>query len=208
MAKLLEQSMPWRLTLSDENDRKEKLFDAVRIQALGQAGMTAEVAQMTERARKGFAYIYLSYPMITAALEGWDAGHPIHTVTQLINSGSFLDIFRKVTGRDDVIKADAQATLYRPGDFLTLHDDGKGSGRIVAYTFGFTRRWRPDWGGQLLFHDDEGEIERGMSPAFNTLTIFRTPRFHSVAPVAPYAGAPRLSIVGWARNDPRDAAPS
>ncbi len=102
-----------------------------------------------------------------------------------------------------MIKADAQATFFRPGDFLALHDDGDGpgEGRICAYTFGFTRAWRPDWGGQLLFHGPDGEIERGYRPAFNTLTLFQTPRAHSVVPVAPYAPAARLSVVGWARND-------
>jgi SM-20-related protein len=52
-------------------------------------------------------------------------------------------------------------------------------------------------------HGDDLEIERGFMPGFNALTIFNVPRWHSVAPVAPYAGAPRLSIVGWARRDPK-----
>jgi SM-20-related protein len=42
-----------------------------------------------------------------------------------------------------------------------------------------------------------------LAPAFNCLTLFTVPRPHSVATVAPYAGAPRLSIVGWGRTDPR-----
>jgi SM-20-related protein len=204
VARLLEQQTPWRLTLSkDPDELKAGLYDAARITAVGEAAVAAEVAAVNQRARNGFAYLYLSYPMLKAYLEGWDPGHPIHTLTELINSPAMLSLFRAVTGRPDVIKADAQATLYRPGDFLTLHDDGHGEGRVCAYTFGFTRTWRPDWGGQLLFHDEALEIERGLTPAFNVLTLFRTPRWHSVAPVAPYAGAPRLSIVGWARTDPK-----
>ena len=74
---------------------------------------------------------------------------------------------------------------------------GKRVDRLVAYTIGFSRPWRADWGGQLLLHDEYGDVERGFAPAFNTLTMFRVPRVHSVAPVAPYAGAPRFSVTGW-----------
>jgi SM-20-related protein len=202
VARLMLGQFPWRLTFSDEDDPKAGLYDAARIQAVGPEALNAEHARALTRARDGFAYIYLSYPMITAYLEGWDRGHPVHAVSELIN-GPLLEVFRQVTGVGSILKADAQATLYRPGDFLSLHDDGKGEGRIAAYTLGLTRAWRPDWGGQLLFHDADGEITRGLAPAFNCLTMFSTPRSHSVAPVAPYAGAPRLSIVGWARNDPK-----
>ena len=172
---------------------------------MGQQALAGRLAALAEQASTGFAYAYLSYPMIRAYIEGWDRGHPIHGLSEFLNSPPFLDLLRTVTGRTDVLKADAQATLYRPGDFLALHDDGaadeSNSDRVCAYTFGFTRAWRPDWGGQLLFHDQEGEIERGFAPAFNTLTLFQVPRPHSVAPVAPYAAAPRLSVVGWTRTE-------
>jgi SM-20-related protein len=203
VARVLEDRTPWRLTVSNPEGLKPHLYDAARIEAEGAEAVAATVAQAHTLARDGFAYLYLSYPMLAAYLDGWDPGHPIHRVLELINSAPFLNMLRAITGRPDVIKADAQATLYRPGDFLSLHDDGQGEGRIAAYTLGFTRGWRPDWGGQLLFHDSAGEIERGLAPAFNSLTLFRTPRPHSVASVAPYAGAPRLSIVGWARKDPK-----
>ena len=62
--------------------------------------------------------------------------------------------------------------------------------------------WRPDWGGQLMFHDANGVIERGFKPGFNVWTVFRTPRNHSVAQVASYADGKRRSITGWLRDDP------
>ena len=203
VAGLLEQNTPWRLTLSGERESEAECYDQARVAAIGQAALADALNKVALRAQEGFGYLYLSYPMINAYLAGWDTGHPIHGVTELINSPPFLDIFRRVTGHPEVIKADAKATLYRPGDFLALHDDGISPGRVAAYTLGFTRAWRPDWGGQLLMHGNDLEIERGLSPGFNALTIFKVPRWHSVAPVAPYAGAPRLSIVGWARRDPK-----
>ena len=156
IARVLEAQTPWRLTISDEDNPKPGLYDAARIQSMGREALGAQIAAAMARARHGFAYLYLSYPMIRAYIEGWDPGHPIHAIAELINSQDFLDVFRQVTRRQDILKADAQATSYRPGDFLTLHDDDRGGGgsegRIAAYTFGFTRIWRPDWGGQLLFH--------------------------------------------------------
>src|SRR5690606_33969599 len=140
--------------------------------------------------------------MIEALIQGRDPGHPLHAMTEFLNSPEFRGLGASVIGDPGVTKLDAQATWYRPGDFLTLHDDtGKGE-RLAAYTLGFTKGWRPDWGGQLLFHDDAGQITRGLTPGFNVLTLFKVPRQHSVAPVASYAGAPRLSITGWLRNDP------
>ena len=63
--------------------------------------------------------------------------------------------------------------------------------------FGLTRHWRPDWGGLLLFHDDDGQIDLGLVPAFNVLNLFAVPREHSVSVVAPFAAEPRLTITGW-----------
>ena len=203
IAGILEQHVRWRLTISqDSTGETSTPLDQENIPAANRPFIEARLKGALEGAREGLGgYVYLSYPMITAYVEKWEPTHPIHIMVELINSPDFLALVRTITGRPDIIKADALATLYRPGDFLTQHDDSRGLGRVAAYTLGFTRTWRPDWGGQLLFHDDDGGIRRGFAPAFNTLTLFKVPQSHSVAPVAPYAGAPRVSIVGWARND-------
>jgi SM-20-related protein len=211
VADLLERQTPWRLVVSNPDGPGAGLYDSAQIQAMADGVLNAKLAAVAERARSGFAYMYLSYPMVGAYLSGWNPGHPIHALTEWLNGPAFLGLLRQVTGRGDIVHADAQATLYRPGDFLNLHDDASGETgvekRLAAYVFGFTRAWRPDWGGQLLFHGADGEIEQGLSPAFNSLTLFRVPRTHSVAAVAPYAGGPRLSLTGWARSDqpPRQA---
>ena len=80
--------------------------------------------------------------------------------------------------------------------------------RRAAYTIGLTRTWRPDWGGQLMFHDEAGDVVRGLLPRFNVLTLFKVPLLHSVAPVAPYAAAPRFMITGWLRDDPPIGGPA
>lgn len=200
LAEMLERTMPWDLALSTPDNGYEVLNRA-ELSTLGSEAVSARVQAVSERASKGFGFVYLAYPMISAVLEGRDPGHPIHALTHWINSREFLDFGQEIIEADHVVKADAQATLYRPGDFLTLHDDEKrGADRLAAYTLGFTRHWRPDWGGQLLFHEKDGSIARGYMPSFNGLNFFKVPRDHSVAPVAPYARAPRLSVVGWLRG--------
>ena len=96
---------------------------------------------------------------------------------------------------------DAQATRYRPGDFLTAHDDDvAGKHRLYAYVLNFTPAWRPDWGGLLAFHDADGHVSEAYTPTFNALNIFRVPQQHAVTQVASFAGAQRLSITGWIRE--------
>jgi SM-20-related protein len=197
----LKTATPWGLSLSDAQGRGEWL-SPLSLQALGRDGVAARARIAMEAARTGFGFSYLAYPIIEAFLNGRDPGHPTHALLELLNSPDARDFCADVAGETGITKIDAQATLFRPGDFLTLHNDTGVGERRAAYTIGLTRDWRTDWGGQLLFHDQAGDITRGLRPQFNVLTLFKAPQWHSVAPVAPYAGAPRLSITGWLRDDP------
>ena len=106
-----------------------------------------------------------------------------------------------LTGDPRCAYADAQATRYRPGDFLTAHDDDvAGKKRLYAFVLNFTPAWRPDWGGLLAFHDADGHVSEAYTPTFNALNIFRVPQQHAVTQVASFAGAERLSITGWIRE--------
>jgi SM-20-related protein len=204
LATMLETFMAWELIFSDEHGGGQGL-SADQLRALGPERLRKQIEGVVTRARENFAYWYFRYPMIGAYIGGRDPGHPIHRVSEFINSDEFLEFGRAVTGETAVNKADGQATMFRSGHFLNLHDDTGVGERRAAYTLGFTRRWRADWGGQLLFHDAAGDVTRGFGPRFNVLTLFRAPQWHSVAPVAAYAGAPRISIAGWLRDDPKPA---
>lgn len=132
---------------------------------------------------------YLAYPMLAALAEGRDPGHPIHAVTAFLSAG-LLDFAQRVTGHTLVLR-EADARLYGPGHFRGLtHDAG------VGFSLDLTRWWRPDWGGQLLFHDAAGDIVRGLAPDLGGLILFDAARAHSVAPVAPASPRPRLAIEG------------
>lgn len=198
LARLIED-MTLDLAFQGE-DGRPALLTSEEQKAAGQA-LTDRIQAMIDRSGQDYGFLYQSYAMITAYLNGRDPGHPIHRLTEWLN-GEFLKFGAYVTNQPQVARADGQLTRYRPGDFIGLHNDvgTETTERLTAYTLGFTRDWRTDWGGQLLFHDDKGDVLRGYIPRFNTLTLFKVPQLHSVAPVAPYAKAPRHSVVGWLRN--------
>lgn len=119
-----------------------------------------------------------------------------------MNAPETLAFLRRLTGRADIAFVDAQATRYRPGDFLTTHDDVvDGKHRTHAYTLGLSpTNWRPEWGGLLLFPENGGGKSQAFAPEFNTLSVFEVGQPHSVSYVAPFAPEPRLSITGWLRT--------
>lgn len=153
-------------------------------------------------ARQGrFGFIYGRYPMVEAYTQQWDAGHPLDLLLEHLNSPDMLDFVRTVTGIPELVKADAQATLFAPGHFLTRHDDSDvAEGRRVAYVLNLTRDWQPDWGGYLLFFDADGDVTAGFRPRFNTLNLFRVPQSHNVSYVPPFAPVGRFAVTGWFRD--------
>lgn len=200
LAELLETRIDWDLAFQGE-DGRPAVLGRKEIVGQGEAALQQRLRRMMTQAGSGYGFLYLAYPLITAYLAGRDPGHPVHGLTEFLNA-DFVRLTTAITGRTDIVKADGQLTRYRPGDFIGLHNDvgSEASDRLVAYTLGLTRQWRADWGGQLLFHDAAGDVIRGHAPRWNTLMLFSVPQYHSVAPVAAYAQAPRLSVVGWLRN--------
>lgn len=161
-------------------------------------------AAILEGGRTGFQYQFDAWRLSDLMEAGQRTGGalaPLEGVYDLINSETFLAFVRTLTGDPRCAYADAQATRYRPGDFLTAHDDDvAGKKRLYAFVLNFTPAWRPDWGGLLAFHDADGHVSEAYAPTFNALNIFRVPQQHAVTQVASFAGAERLSITGWIRE--------
>jgi SM-20-related protein len=148
----------------------------------------------------GFQFVYDMHLLSFAGEAYRDPTHYWAKVTGFLNGTEFLEFAREITGIDAIDFADAQATLYRAGHFLTGHDDNvPGTKRLAAYVLSFTPVWRPEWGGLLEFLDSGGQVEAGYVPGFNTLKLFRVPMGHYVGMVAPYAQGGRYSITGWLR---------
>jgi SM-20-related protein len=201
-AALLEP-LAWNIVAPDEASETLVITPEV-IQKFGEAQVRQFLQGALRRAARGFSFVHMSYGLQDEYPRAPQA--PIHRATEFLESRAFLDFGGRIIGAPAVAGVRAQASYYRPGDFLTVHDDShRKDPRLAAFTLGFTRRWRPDWGGQLLFHDAEGNVTRGLAPGFNVLTLFKVPTPHSVAQVASYAEAKRLSLTGWLLGDKGDA---
>ncbi len=190
-------SEAWRLVLN----AGAKVYEIDRLgqQALTDAQWKTLDGAVAAAARQGFQYRFETIRVPDDSEERQDAGL-LGDLATFLSSLPVLERLSQVTGASDLTFADAQATSYGPGHFLTAHDDDvEGKNRRSAYVLGLTPDWRAEYGGLLMFHGEDGHIARGLVPAFNTLNIFRVPQPHSVSCVAPFAPEPRISVTGWLR---------
>lgn len=152
-------------------------------------------------ARSGFQFRYESIRVPDEPKQRTASNDPLAAFAAWLSQGAARDFLRTVTGEPEIAYADAQATAYAPGDFLTAHDDAvPGKHRLAAYVFNLTPIWRPEWGGLLLFHDGDGVTVDGFSPAHNALNLFRVPQAHSVSEVTRAAAYRRYAVTGWLRS--------
>lgn len=201
LREVLLRHTPWRLVHGAES--RPTYLTGEQIKAMGQPAFGAIMQRVMQRAAENHGYLYNVYPMIKAYMEGWDPGHPLHQLTEFLQSEELREFGRRVIGAERITKVDAQATCYGRGHFLTRHiDDGDLLERRAAYTLGFSPGWQPDWGGLLAFLTPELNVESGWTPGYNVLTLFDGLRIHSVTAVAPFAPEARYSITGWLRDDP------
>jgi hypothetical protein len=157
-------------------------------------------ARVAAAAVDGFQYRFETIRVAEAANDRGLSATLLDRFGDFMASDPVVELLRDITGAP-IDFADAQATSYAPGDFLTRHDDDvAGKRRHAAYVLGLTPRWRAEWGGLLLFHGSGGDIDHGFVPGFNALRLFGVPAVHSVSAVWPYAPEPRLSVTGWARS--------
>ena len=195
----LEAAVPWSRAFNvgpRHVDSPLELYDAQDRQALAVLDDA-----MIDAARTGFQYRFDSWKVSDAVDGGQTTGSAIEAAYRFVNGPEFLDFMRRLTGDNRISFCDAQATRYRPGDFLTAHTDYmEGKNRLYAYVLNLTPHWIADWGGLLAFLDQDGHVAEAYTPRFNALNIFRVPQAHAVTYVAPFADAPRLALTGWVRH--------
>lgn len=189
----------WCLVINQD----DKSFDLNRS---AQSALTAEQRETLDQAvfagaRYGFQYRYESIRVPDDEAERIALDDPLARFASFMSSTEVVGLLRLITGKSAIDFADAQATAYGPGHFLTAHDDEvAGKHRHAAYVMNLTPAWRVDWGGLLLFHGRDGNVDRGFTPSFNSLNIFAVPQPHSVSMVAPFAPHRRYSVTGWLRS--------
>jgi len=192
----MTRDVKWGLAYNDEAG--PQLMEAEKLNALSPEEREALEEKIRSGAREGFQYRYRCYAMLDAYLQRRDPGLRLHNAFEFINSPDMLGFARTVTGMQQIVRADAQATLFAPGDFLTLHNDFDAKkGRLMAYVLGFTKNWRADSGGMLQFMDDRHDVEQGFLPQYNSLMLFAVPQLHAVSFVSSFAPVGRYAITGW-----------
>jgi Rps23 Pro-64 3,4-dihydroxylase Tpa1-like proline 4-hydroxylase len=201
IAGILERETPWGLA-SAVGKEKPTVHRAEALRTMNDSSRAALGERLTHAVKSGdYAFLYAQYPMLQAYLERWQPDHPLDLLLEHVNDQPLMELVRDVTNMPELVKADAQATLFAPGHFLSMHDDSHvAEGWRVAYVFGFAREWRPDWGGYLMFYDDDDDVIAGLRPRFNTLNLFAVPQRHNVTYVVPSAPVRRLAITGWFRD--------
>lgn len=193
---LLRERSDWVQVLN-ANGKVFELTRETRLQMAEAARAELDLAVYAQ-ARSGFQYRYEAIRVPDSAPERAASADPLAGFAQWMSTGAVRDLLQAIVDAPDIAFADAQATAYSPGDFLTAHDDAvEGKNRHAAYVLGLTPVWRTEWGGLLLFHDPD---LRGYVPAFNTLNLFRVPQMHSVSEVTRAAAYRRYSITGWLRG--------
>lgn len=153
------------------------------------------------QATTGFQYLFDSYRISDEAEADRLTQGPLADFFTGLNAPEMIARLREMTGDDRIEYCDAQATRYRPGHFLTVHDDAQaGKDRLYAYVINLTPVWRADWGGLLMFMADDGHVAEAFTPRWNALNILKVPQPHAVSVVAPFARGARYSITGWLRS--------
>lgn len=158
-------------------------------------------SRVIDAARRGFQYRYESVRVPDEDAERHKRDTLLDRFVRFMSSDTVLDFLAAISGLEGVAFADGQATAYSTGHFLTSHDDNvEGKGRKAAYVLGLSPDWRAEWGGLLMFHGNDGNIQEAFVPAMGALRLFAVPCVHSVSYVTPFAPEPRLAVTGWLRS--------
>lgn len=185
----------WNLAYS--TGRKGKIANASALNL--DPSLAQRLTTLAWQEDEEFKFSYHNYDVV-AALTANDNPNPdlIHLLESL-NTPEFHQLLTRLTGITGFTRVSAQATWYKPGDFLTVHDDFIATEhRYCAYVLSLSENWSESFGGNLhLLKDDKVTKKHKIVPSFNTLTLFKTPQQHLVSRVKQDATGRRVAITGW-----------
>jgi SM-20-related protein len=181
-------------------------FDAAQLDGLPKEKLEPLEVLVAKEARSGFQYRFDRHLLYDNLRAGNLPEGPLRAMAEQLNSAAFIRLLHEIMDAPFVPGAtfcDGQLTRYRPGHFLTSHDDELPEfRRIAAFVLNLTPKWSADLGGLLMFTDDDGHVAEAFTPKFNTLSFFRVPQPHAVSVVAPFAEGARHAVTGWLRHGP------
>ncbi len=193
----LDRGTRWDLAWS-ENGRG-RLIRAADLEKMTSQQVRASVDAAFDFSRSRFQFAYNTFKVIDSFVSREYPDHLLYRVADAMHAPAHLELMRRLTGCERVVRMDLMAARYLPGHFLTLHDDVvPGEGREIAYVLNLTREWLPEWGGLLhVVAANQRDVVRSFTPEFNSMVLFRPPRWHFVSQVASFARAPRYTLTGW-----------
>lgn len=195
----LEQSQDWRHLLNSRERSYE--FSSADWDALPEVERKKVLSAIDEAAAYDFQFQYDNMRVPERAPDQAKPNSPLEEFARFLSSSAVLQVLMRITGTKDLVYADCQATRYRPGDFLTPHNDEVDNmHRKFAYVLSLTPIWLPRWGGLLSFVNQTAEVEQTITPRFNALSLFAVGQSHYVSQVATYAPLDRISVTGWLRT--------
>ncbi|MEZ5960491.1 MAG: 2OG-Fe(II) oxygenase family protein [Hyphomonadaceae bacterium] len=187
----------WAAAMIDQNRQVHRVFPSMA-DALDAGRRNRMVEEVYAGAGENFQYLYDKFSVDAVIAAGRPCPPQLAGFFKAINSPLWLDVLRQVTGDERVARVDCHVSRYRPGHFLSTHNDEDPSNdRLYAYVLNLSRGWRVEWGGLLQFHDEHDNISAAFTPRWNALNMFKVPQPHSVSMVTPVAKFDRLSVTGW-----------
>ena len=125
----------------------------------------------------------------------------LRTLNNDIKTYVYSDDFHKLVSEQTDIEVSktliCSASAYSKGHYLSPHNDAV-QNRKVAYIFYFNKEWRPHWGGNIAFEDDNHWIM--IPPKHGSMMLFdvrNDKNRHMVTPV--WSDQTRYAIVGLLR---------
>lgn len=198
--RVLMDEMRWGMAVGQGTEKPLSVRSAEIATAAGAERVNRAAASAHAASQRGdYAFRFAHYPIVDALNGRWEPGGVHELLLEHLNAEDFLSLARDITGIPELCRADAQATLFAANHYLGRHIDSHvAAGWRVAYVLNLaTDDWHPDWGGYLLFLDEDGDIVHGYRPRFNALNLFAVPQSHSVSYVAPFAPKGRVALTGW-----------
>jgi SM-20-related protein len=193
----LQQDVAWDLAYSEQG--QGRLLTSAQIAQMTPAQIRQTVDSAFREDQGRFRFIYNTMRVVESWQQREFPHHPLYDFAEAVHRPDSLRVLRELTGHDNIQRLSVIAARYLPGHFLTPHDDDDAhEGREVTWILNLTRDWQPEWGGLLHLMDAEGRaITDSFVPAFNTLILFKPPRWHFVSQVANFARQPRYTLTGW-----------
>ena len=196
----LATQTPWQFTYNDGEDIHHLTTNDIKNMISRRRSDLS--TNIFTRAREQFQFALQDYPLAASYEKKMHPDLPLYEVHEFLNSKEFLGFVGKVTGLKKLTKAFTRAIFFNQEQFCT-ENDGQNADKKnkIGFHLVMAKNWDTNWGGHHNFFGEGGNIELGIKPEFNALTLFKLPQNQSIGYVAPYVGTARFSINGYIQID-------